>query len=80
MGALYLVRDIPAFAMYCVYGTSRSSLLIESVDYRGAFCTFTLRKGIPRLRDSIKYFDYFRVTLSCNFRLPRARGSVLDYF
>ena len=27
----YLARDIPAFVMYCVYGTSRSSLLIESV-------------------------------------------------
>ena len=24
---VYLVRDIPAFVMYCVYGASRSSLL-----------------------------------------------------
>ena len=30
---LYLSRDIPAFVMYCVYGESRSSLLIESTDY-----------------------------------------------
>ena len=26
------MRDIPAFVMYCVYGASRSSLLIESTD------------------------------------------------
>ena len=25
----YIARDIPAFVMYCVYGESRSSLLIE---------------------------------------------------
>ena len=30
---VYLMRDIPAFVMYCVNGASRSSLLIESVDY-----------------------------------------------
>ena len=29
---VYLTRDIPAFVMYCVYGKSRSSLLIESTD------------------------------------------------
>ena len=29
---VYLARDIPAFVMYCVYGESCSSLLIESVD------------------------------------------------
>ena len=29
---VYLARDIPAFVMYCVYGASRSSLLIESTD------------------------------------------------
>ena len=28
---LHVARDIPAFVMYCVYGASRSSLLIESV-------------------------------------------------
>ena len=27
---VYLARDMPAFVMYCVYGASRSSLLIES--------------------------------------------------
>ena len=26
------MRDIPAFVMYCVYGASRSSLLVESTD------------------------------------------------
>ena len=26
---MYLARDIPTFLMYCVYGESRSSLLIE---------------------------------------------------
>ena len=29
---MYLARDIPAFVMYCVYGASCSSLLIESVE------------------------------------------------
>ena len=29
---VYLARDIPAFVMYCVYGESRSSLLIESTN------------------------------------------------
>ena len=29
---VYLVRDIPAFVMYCVNGESGSSLLIESTD------------------------------------------------
>ena len=29
---VYLARDIPAFVMYCVYGESGSSLLIESTD------------------------------------------------
>ena len=27
---VYLARDIPTFVTYCVYGESRSSLLIES--------------------------------------------------
>ena len=29
---VYLARDIPPFVMYCIYGESGSSLLIESVD------------------------------------------------
>ena len=29
---VYLARDISAFVIYCVYGESRSSLLIESTD------------------------------------------------
>ena len=29
---IYLARAIQAFVMYCVNGTSRSSLLIESTD------------------------------------------------
>ena len=29
---VYLVRDIPAFVMYCVNGESGSSLLIECTD------------------------------------------------
>ena len=29
---VYLVREIPAFEMYCVNGASRSSVLIESTD------------------------------------------------
>ena len=27
---------------------------------------YLFREGILHLRDSVKYFDYFRVTLSCN--------------
>ena len=29
---VYLAQDIAAFVMYCAYGESRSSLLIESTD------------------------------------------------
>ena len=29
---VYLARDIPAFVLYCIYGESRSSLLIQSTD------------------------------------------------
>ena len=29
---MYLVLDIPAFVMYCVYGESSSALLIESTN------------------------------------------------
>ena len=29
---LYLAQDIPAFVMYCIYGESGSSQLIESTD------------------------------------------------
>ena len=29
---VHLARDIPPFVMYCVYGESGSSLLIESTD------------------------------------------------
>ena len=29
---VYLARDIVAFVMYCIYGESGSSLLIESTD------------------------------------------------
>ena len=38
---VYLARDIPVFVMYCVYGTSRSSLLIESTD------SMIYRKSVP---------------------------------
>ena len=30
--SVYLAQDIPPFVMYCVYGESGSSLLIESTD------------------------------------------------
>ena len=32
MQVVYLARDISAFVMYCVYGESGSSLLIESTN------------------------------------------------
>ena len=41
---VYLARDISAFGMYCIYGISRSSLLIESIDsmihYYAGTCSF----------------------------------------
>ena len=40
---------------------------VTTLDYHGAFSTFTQRKGIPHVHDSVKYLDYFHVTLSCNF-------------
>ena len=43
---VYLARDISAFGMYCVYGISRSSLLIESIDsmihYYAGTCNFSV--------------------------------------
>ena len=52
----YLVQDIPAFVMYCVYGASRSSLLIESTDY---------------MISNYSHFPIFSVNLNCgNHRLP----------
>ena len=33
MAKVYLVRGIPAFLMYCVYGVPRLSLLLDSTDY-----------------------------------------------
>ena len=33
----YLAQDIAEFVMYCVYGESSSSLLIESTDSMTAF-------------------------------------------
>ena len=38
--SVYLARDIPAFVMYCVYGESGSSLLIESTDSMILNCYF----------------------------------------
>ena len=32
---------------------------------RCTLCIY-IEKGIPRLHDSVKYFDYFSVRLSCN--------------
>ena len=58
---------------------SKQELPVKTLHYCGAFFTFTLRKGIPYLRDSVKYFDYFRVTLSCN-SVYRERVAVLGHF
>ena len=56
--SVYLVRDIPVFVMYCVYGASYSSLLIEFTDsmiVRGSkeecltgalFATFSLHHSL----------------------------------
>ena len=46
---VYLARDIPPFVMYCVYGESGSSLLIESTDYDTYSQVFRLLEGIASM-------------------------------
>ena len=43
---VYLARAIQAFVMYCVNGTSRSSLLIESTDSMIIITTFTAVRSV----------------------------------
>ena len=50
---VYLARDIQAFVMYCVNGTSRSSLLIESTDSMILYfdpCTIIYFIPVPQWR------------------------------
>ena len=44
---VYLARAIHAFVMYCVNGTSRSSLLIESTDSMITLKGFTINADQP---------------------------------
>ena len=55
---IYLARDIPAFVMYCVYGESRSSLLIEFTDSMILFTYLLL---------GIKTISYFFQVLEVDF-------------
>ena len=48
---VYLAQDIPAFVLYCVYGASRSSLLIEST-YSMIFFHFSYEGYTPLSRAS----------------------------
>ena len=48
---VFLAQDIQAFVMYCVNGTSRSSLLIESTDSMIASAT-ELKEIFPTEEDS----------------------------
>ena len=44
---VYLAGDIPTFVMYCVYGESGSSLLIESTDSMiHIYCIYTLESHL----------------------------------
>ena len=47
---VYLARDIPAFVMYCVYGESGSSLLIESTDSMINFSFVAVNTYVPIFR------------------------------
>ena len=55
---IYLAQDIPAFVMYCVYGESRSSLLIEFTDSMILFTYLLL---------GIKTISYFFQVLEVDF-------------
>ena len=52
---VYLARDIPAFVMYCIYGASRSSLLIESTDSMIIMRFITRLGGFTRLLWALSY-------------------------
>ena len=56
---VYLARDIQAFVIYCVNGTSRSSLLIESTD------------SMIYVTASQTYGDYFHYAQSTDSDHPR---------
>ena len=45
---------------------SKRELTVKTLNIRIVHLYIYIEKGDPRLRDSVKYFDYFRVTLSCN--------------
>ena len=47
---MYLARDILAFVMYCAFGESRSSLLIESTDCMIYTPALSLRDGFSCVR------------------------------
>ena len=55
---MYLVRDIPAFVMYCINGESGSSLLIESTDsmiYEGKYiCGIYMKEEIAREKQALE--------------------------
>ena len=74
---VYLARAIQAFVMYCVNGTSRSSLLIESTDSMTTDSMIVLRYSsvcvlycivYPNSRDCIKKNIYIYISyvhMSC---------------
>ena len=51
---VFLARDIQAFVMYCVNGTSRSSLLIESTDSMIIESTDSMIKNEKHLKNEQK--------------------------
>ena len=69
---VYLAQDIPPFVMYCVYGESGSSLLIESTDsmmildcfsFFDVFCSsIYIYICILASKSIVYYYNYSEVT------------------
>ena len=69
---VYLARDIPAFVMYCVYGESRSSLLIESTDSISTLhCA--LENGVDLHVNERQKIRYYRARSTEERRIRRRR-------
>ena len=63
----FLARDIQAFVMYCVNGTSRSSLLIESTDSMITVkaCYISYLYTLLHVRTYVKLFEEGNYLKSC---------------
>ena len=67
---VYLARDILSFVMYCVYGESRLSLLIESTDsmilfyyFNFIFFNFQMEEKIANNANDIRVMRFRKFKL-----------------